>query len=202
MQDRSALFFKRENSLLAPLLSKCRGQLALIYGVSLRLDFQAIRMPFVFKAGKEWDVQQDVLFAPDEWPLPADFFDLIVLGHPNVQKEDIAVLIREAKTSLRQDGTLIVMGLSRGALKVLSALEQQGFACKVYRFHVCRCSKLNDILEKTLPFLSKGYVIEASIDSVSLTPLQEKTRSLLMERLLSTRPAIANNVIKQDLHEP
>ena len=201
MQDRSALFFKRENNLLSPIFARCRGQLALIFGVHAQLDLKTLKMPFIFKAGPQWDDKQDVIFAADQWPLPINFFDLLVLHHPLEQKCVISTLILQAKQVLRPDGTLVITGLNRHLLKTLSALEQQDFSSKVYRFHICRTARLNRILEKIVPFLSAGFVIEARIDAISLTPLQEENLSLLMERLLSTHPAPASNVMKKGDHE-
>ena len=201
MQDRSALFFKRENACIASILPQCCGQLALIYGTGFTLDLAAFKMPFVFKACAESEAQTDLVYAEDQWPLPLNFFDLIVLHHPLEQKRKMDLLIQAAKQALRPDGVLIVTGFNRRILTVLSSLEQQDFCCKVHRFNLCRMESLSHWVGKMLPFLSKGFVIEARIDTVSLTPLQEKNLSQLMARLLPVSQATANPVMRRDEHE-
>ncbi len=201
MQERSALFFKRENKVLAPIFARCRGQLALIYGADASLSLQALNLPFVFKAHAAQVEGQDVFFAEDKWPLPLDFLDLILLAHPLEQNQALLPLIAEAKKVLCPDGFLLITGWNRRLLKILSALEQQDFSCKVYRFHACRCEWLNRFLEKCVPFLSRGFVIEAHIDTISMTPLQEQNVSLLMARLLQSNAAVAARVMERCEHE-
>ncbi len=201
MQARSALFLKRENALLASLFIKSKGQVALLYGDVAGLDFQGMTWPFVFKAGARREAGLDAVFSAGEWPFPPHFFDLVLLSRPRAQGEALAVMIKAAKAVLRPDGRLLISGRAGGSLKILSALQQQDFTAKVHRFHVCRPAALNRFLEKALPFLARGWMIEARLQTISLTPLQEKDLGLLMERLLARDGLGAEPVMKQVDHD-
>jgi SAM-dependent methyltransferase len=179
---------------LAQIFEKCSGQVALLYSVMHQLDLHALRMPFVFQAGPLWSADLDCVFSPEEWPLPVDFFDLILIHQPLEQAWEVGPFIVEAKKSLRADGVLLITGRNRAILKILSALDQAGFSCKVQRFHVCAWRGLNEFFEKWLPFLSRGFVIEARVDAISMTPLQEQKMSLMLEKILHAQPALVNQL--------
>ena len=181
-QERLSLFVKREKILLNAFLKVFLGRIILVYQDRLHFTLNHSKKQIVFKADSKWTSQEDCVFQADEWPLPADCFDLILSIHFTEQGANLNQLIAEVKRTLRPDGTLIFMGVNRmrknfrqtyTILEVLSLLEAADFTCRVERFDFWRFGFLNRLFETIFPFLTMGWMIEAKRGVLPLTPLPD-----------------------------
>lgn len=171
-QARLAPLIQREKECLAAVLKGAKRLPWLWYEDHILNTTISSTDACIFRGHSGCAIETDVVFAPDAFPFLPAYFAGVILTHPLEQGLPLALLIANAKQVLSEEGTLVISGY-HGILKVLSALEHEAFECQVTRFNAGRFPRLNRWLERLVPFLSRGFLIEAKRSVVQLTPLPE-----------------------------
>lgn len=206
-QERLSMFFEREEALLNQILPDISGYAGLYFGARSAPNFKTMKLPHFFKASSREMPDVDAVFNDEEWPLPADFFDLVVLDHPLDIGFNFEALLQEAVRTLRKDGTLIITGFNKtrlcswpvqntfgkqvscpikrySSLQILSLLDTAGFNSDVRYFDFCRFRFWNVVFAKVVPFLGIGFIIIAKRNVINLKPLEELNWNFSPENIL------------------
>src|SRR5687768_13308267 len=81
-QERLSLFFEREQQVLADVLPSIPGFAGLYFGGRMPPCLNPSKITHFFTAANREGLGTDTVFNDEEWPLPKDFFDLVLLDHP------------------------------------------------------------------------------------------------------------------------
>lgn len=222
-QDRLALFFERERQAVEEKLNTLSGLAGVYFSGASPLVFQSPKLAHFFTAATQLLPDINLVFNEHEWPLPADFFEVVILSHPLEYGFELQAVLQEALRVLRKDGTLIITGFNRirlcsrpiqktlakqsacafksySSLKLLSALDEAGFVTKLSHFDFCRFPFLNELLSRCLPFLGIGFLLTAKRQLIDLKPLDEMNWNFDASKILN--PAIEPEFVnKKKQHE-
>lgn len=195
-QERLSLFFTREEQVLAKILPNFSGFAGLYFGGRSLPQLKAPKIKHFFRATNRKVADTELIFDAQEWPLPRDFFDCILLDHPLDLGFEMQETLKEAVRVLRKDGVITITGFNKtrlcswpvqnsfgrelscpikrySSLQILGLLEAQGFAAEICYFDFCRYHFWNKVFSKVIPFLGIGFVITATRRVVDLKPLDE-----------------------------
>lgn len=223
-QERLSLFLARERCALNEIVASVTGLCGLYLSNNTYADFKKTKLTHFFKASTNKALTTDVVFHETEWPLPQDFFDLIVIDHLLDFGFAIEPMLKEALRILRQDGTLVITGFNRARLcsrpirktfinqkqascarysrhKMRAVLEKAGFVTQTQHFDFCRWPILNACLSRILPFLGIGFILIAKRQVVNVKPLDEMQWNFAATKVFKAEVQPEYYIQKQNQHD-